>query len=86
MIRRKHYRCLCCGAFEYQHEECSVALNEKDERPCGEAFHVHCTKCSNCDDFRVDWQHEDDLYAEAQERKYEEWRDRQMERDDEDTD
>jgi hypothetical protein len=84
MIRRHHYRCRC-GHFEREHDECQVALTERGERPCGEVFHVHCTKCE-CWNFDFDQQYEDEQYAEAQERKYDEWKDRQMEDRDDDQD
>jgi hypothetical protein len=81
MIRRHHYKCKC-SHWEYEHDECQAALNEKGVRPCGEAFHLHCTKCV-CWNFELDQQYEDDRYADAQERKVDEFRDRQMEEEDE---
>lgn len=83
MIRRHHYRCLC-GAWDYEHHECDEPLNDKGQRPCGEAFHLHCTKCG-CWNFEVDDQYEDQRYSDAQERKVDEYRDREMERDEDES-
>lgn len=79
MIRRHHYRCMC-HHWDYEHDECQVLPDENGVRPCGEAFHVHCTQCV-CWGFELDQQYEDERYEEAQERKYQEWKDRQMEDD-----
>ncbi len=80
MIRRHHYRCVC-RHYEREHDECQEPLNDKGVQACGEAFHVHCTKCL-CWGFELDQQYEDEKYSDAQERKYDEWKDRQMEDDD----
>ena len=52
---------------------------------CGHYTEQHdesqmCVKC-DCSEFRVDEQHEHDLYEQAQQQKYDEWKDRQDEED-----
>jgi hypothetical protein len=79
MIRRTHYRCVC-GHYEGEHYECTSA-HTNDVCAFGEAPHMHCSKCVECTYFRLDKQHEHDLYEQAQERKYDEWKDRQDEDD-----
>ncbi len=84
-----HYECdplsECCGAPRLGGHDSDICSSCRDHSgfTCkdGEAFHVHCAKCQDCPDFRLDEQHEHDMYEQAQERKYDEWKDRRDEGD-----